>query len=168
MAEAEEGERKTFARATMYTMLGFTSAAHFLTREMSPQLIPFICAEFGFNDQQRGTLLGAYFPGYVLGQLPAAMLADRIGGKRVLSAGMWGAVAMMLLMGPTASSIPSAFAVTTVLGFCGGPLYPVHGIVKRDWMPTALGPERAMVLRCTNYGMQIGRFLTSILTPIIR
>ena len=34
-------------------------------------------------------------------------------------------------------------------------------------MPQTLGAERAMVLRCTNWGMQIGRFLTSILTPLI-
>lgn len=167
MEAQEGGARCTVARATMYTMLGLTSVAHFLTREMGPQLIPFICAEFGYNDQQRGTLLAAYFPGYVIGQLPAAMLADRIGGKRVLGLSMWGTVAMMLLTGPSSASITTAFAVTTALGFCGGPLYPVHGIVKRDWMPTTLGAERAMVLRCTNYGMQIGRFLTSILTPFI-
>ena len=59
---------------------------------MGPQLIPFICDEFGFDAQQRGVLLGAYFPGYVVGQLPAAMLADRIGGKRVISLSMWGTV----------------------------------------------------------------------------
>ena len=34
-------------------------------------------------------------------------------------------------------------------------------------MPQTLGAERAMVLRCTNWGMQVGRFLTSILTPLI-
>ena len=56
---------------------------------------------------------------------------------------------MMLLTGPTASSIPAAFVITTVLGFAGGPLYPVHGILKRDWMPQSLGSERAMALRAT-------------------
>ena len=78
-------DERTAARWSMYTMLMLTSIAHFLTREMGPQLIPFICDEFGFDAQQRGVLLGAYFPGYVVGQLPAAMLADRIGGKRVIS-----------------------------------------------------------------------------------
>ena len=160
-------DERTAARWSMYTMLMLTSIAHFLTREMGPQLIPFICDEFGFDAQQRGVLLGAYFPGYVVGQLPAAMLADRIGGKRVISLSMWGTVAMMLLTGPTASSIPAAFVITTVLGFAGGPLYPVHGILKRDWMPQSLGSERAMALRVTNYGMQVGRFLTAILTPVI-
>ena len=87
--EAKAPPRRTVARASMYTMLGFTSVAHFLTREMGPQLIPFICNAYGFDDQQRGLLLGAYFPGYVCGQLPAALLADRIGGKRVISMSMW-------------------------------------------------------------------------------
>jgi MFS family permease len=157
----------TVARASMYTMLGLTSTVHFLTREMGPQLIPFICSEFNFSAQQRGLLLGAYFPGYVCGQLPAAMLADRIGGKRVMSLSMWGTVAMMLLTAPTSSSISAAFAVSAMLGFCGGPLYPVHGILKRDWMPMSLGAERAVVLRVTNWGMQTGRFLTSFLTPLL-
>ena len=34
-------------------------------------------------------------------------------------------------------------------------------------MPQSLGAERAMVLRCTNWGMQVGRFFTSIFTPLI-
>jgi MFS family permease len=105
---------------------------------MGPQLVPFICDAYGFNDQQRGLLLGAYFPGYVCGQLPAAMLADRIGGKRVISMSMWCTVAMMILTPPTAGSIPAAFAVSTVLGFAGGPLYPVHGILK--CAPPVLSP----------------------------
>lgn len=126
---------RTMARASMYTMLGFTSVAHFLTREMGPQLVPFICEAYGFNDQQRGLLLGAYFPGYVCGQLPAALLADRIGGKRVISMSMWCTAAMMLCTGPTAASIPAAFAVSTTLGFAGGPLYPVHGILKCVALP---------------------------------
>lgn len=43
VAEAKPVGERTVARACMYTMLGFTSVAHFLTREMGPQLIPFIC-----------------------------------------------------------------------------------------------------------------------------
>ena len=40
------------------------------------------------------------------------------------------AVTMMLFTGPTTASIPAAFAISTILGFAGGPLYPVHGILK--------------------------------------
>jgi hypothetical protein len=51
---------------------------------------------------------------------------------------MWCTVAMMILTPPTAGSIPAAFAVSTVLGFAGGPLYPVHGILK--CAPPVLSP----------------------------
>ena len=74
------------------------------------------------------------------------MLADRIGGKRVISMSMWCTVAMMILTPPTAGSIPAAFAVSTVLGFAGGPLYPVHGILKcavACWLRAA-GPTCAV------------------------
>ena len=73
------------SRFIMYFFFFGTCTVHFLTREMAPMLVPMICSEFGYSAQQRGLLLGSYFPGYIVGQIPAAMLAGKIGGRTVLS-----------------------------------------------------------------------------------
>ena len=42
----------------------------------------------GFSDSELATLLGAFFPGYLLTQIPAGILATRVGGKIVLTSNM--------------------------------------------------------------------------------
>ena len=78
-------ETRVVSRFLMYFFFFGTCTTHFLTREMAPMLIPMICSEFGYTSQQTGLLLGSYFPGYIVGQIPAAMLAGKIGCRNVLT-----------------------------------------------------------------------------------
>ena len=76
---------KIISRFVMYFMFFGTSTLHFLTREMAPMLVPMICSEFGYSTQQRGLLLGSYFPGYIVAQIPSAMLAGKIGCRNTFT-----------------------------------------------------------------------------------
>ena len=43
--------------------------------------IPFIVADLGLSANQSAKLLAAFFPGYVITQIPEGMLAEIVGGK---------------------------------------------------------------------------------------
>src|SRR5712691_5059016 len=45
---------------------------------------PMLMAEFGWDPAVTGTILSAFFVGYLLTQLPGGWLADRFGGKGII------------------------------------------------------------------------------------
>eukprot|EP01044_Picomonas_judraskeda_P011786 COSAG03_NODE_1637_length_3734_cov_504.619807_2_plen_312_part_00 len=183
------------ARVVMYFMFFATSTLHFLTREMAPMLIPMICDSYGYTMAQRGcersslpppllppsfslltlarlavpaVLLGSYFPGYIIGQIPSAMLANKIGCTATLTLANLGTIAAMLATPLAAGSVNALAMVTTLLGLVGGSMFPVSGMLKRLWIPPSLPDgERAFALRVTTWGVNIGRFLTAILTSTL-
>lgn len=64
-----------------------------------------------------------------------------------------------------AGSVNALAVVTTLLGLVGGSMFPVSGMLKRVWIPPSIPDgERAFALRVTTWGVNIGRFLTAILT----
>lgn len=44
--------------------------------------------EFNWDEKTQGIILSSVFWGYVLGQLPGGIIADRYGGKHTLGCGM--------------------------------------------------------------------------------
>lgn len=110
-------------------------------------------------------LLGSYFPGYIIGQIPSAMLANKIGGCATLTLANIGTIATMLATPFVAGSVNALAVVTTLLGLVGGSMFPVSGMLKRVWIPPSIPDgERAFALRVTTWGVNIGRFLTAVLT----
>ena len=165
--EAAAAERPSAARFAMYGFFFMTCTLHFLVREMAPSLVPFIADEFGWTLQQKGVLLGSYFPGYIIGQVPAALVADSIGGKLTLTLANVGTVLAMLAT-PAARSVRAASLAMNFLGLCGGTMFPVSGMLKKLWIPETLAPtERAFALRVTTWGVNIGRFFTAFFTPLL-
>ena len=113
-------------------------------------------------------LLGSYFPGYIIGQIPSAMLANKIGCTATLTLANLGTIAAMLATPLAAGSVNALAMVTTLLGLVGGSMFPVSGMLKRLWIPPSLPDgERAFALRVTTWGVNIGRFLTAILTSTL-
>lgn len=91
-------------------------------------LLPLIRAEFQLSGTQAGTLAGALYLPYLLMQVPAGLLADRLGAKRVL-------IAMTLLSAIT-------LAAAGLLAFSLLPLV-IFGVVSRVgngvYYPAAFG-----------------------------
>jgi len=82
-------------------VLGITSASHALIHicELSvPPLLVLLQREFSATDFELGQVVGLYGLLYGLGALPAGVLVDRIGSKRLLIACLWGASCSLLGM----------------------------------------------------------------------
>jgi MFS family permease len=83
------------------SVLGLTSASHALIHvcELSvPPLLVLLQQEFSATDFELGQIVGVYGLLYGLGALPAGVLVDRIGSKRLLVACLWGASCSLLGM----------------------------------------------------------------------
>jgi MFS family permease len=93
-------------------VLTITSASHALIHicELSvPPLLVLIQREFSATDFELGQVVGLYGLLFGLGALPAGLLVDRIGSKRLLVACLWGA--SMSLVGMALAPTLSWFAV---------------------------------------------------------
>ena len=58
-----------------------------MIRSGIPSWVPFVVADMGLTDADRALLLAAWFPGYLVSQIPGAALIDRIGPKVALGGG---------------------------------------------------------------------------------
>src|ERR671930_226510 len=103
---------------------------------------PILMAEFGWDPAVTGTILSAFFVGYMLTQLPGGWLADRFGGKAIIGfAVVWWSLAT--LMTPFAYAVPLMIAARIGLGIGEGVTPPaLHSMVAR-WIPTH---ERSRVI----------------------
>ena len=78
-------------------------------------LIPFIVVDLGINYTEAGTLIGLLMlPGVFL-SLPSGLLADRLGDKHSLGAGL-----MFLLLSSLLMAFASTFALAVAARICGG------------------------------------------------
>ena len=73
--------------------------------------------EFDWDEKTQGTILGAFFYGYIVTQLPGGLLAERMGGKRLFGFGCVGS-ALLTLLTPVAAraGIPYFLAVRVLQG----------------------------------------------------
>ncbi|MGH7264047.1 MAG: MFS transporter, partial [Candidatus Rokuibacteriota bacterium] len=84
---------------TVWALLVFGWVANYMIRmALSPLLEP-VMAEFGLTHAQAGFLFSVFFYGYVAMQVPAGLLGDRFGRKRVLVTGVLLVAAAALLTG---------------------------------------------------------------------
>ncbi len=95
---------------------------HVLTALLTP-LLPFIRDDLGLSYTQVGVVLAAFNLSYGFGQIPAGRLADRIGARIVLTAGIAGVGAAGLLLG-FSSGYALILASLVVMGILGGGYHP--------------------------------------------
>ncbi|CAG9533493.1 unnamed protein product [Cercopithifilaria johnstoni] len=94
-------------------------------------------AEFKWDSITQGAILGAFFYGYFLTQLPGGYLAHRYGGKFVYFAGVFGTAIFTLLSPPLAKlGKVSIMAARFWEGFFEGVSYPAMHAILGNWTPT--------------------------------
>ena len=71
--------------------------------------------EFDWDEKTQGTILGAFFYGYIVTQLPGGWLAERVGGKRLFGFGCVGTALLTLLTPVAARAGISYFLAVRVL-----------------------------------------------------
>ncbi len=96
-----------------------------------PPIIPLLVADLGISYGQAGFLLTVFFAMYVLFQLPAGVLADRIGKRRLLLGGLFG-MALGIGLAATATTYGTLVVAQTVAGIAGATFHPTGMSIISD------------------------------------
>lgn len=148
----------------MYVLMGGQQLSNTVIRQSLPTLILFMGLEFGFADVRKSALLGAFFPGYLMTQLPAGWAAQRYGPKIIFTLNLLGHTLCLALPAAAAASNPMwLYTCLTALGLAQGPLIPVQGALKTNWLTK--GPSRAWALRVIGLGNRLAGPLANWLVP---
>jgi ACS family sodium-dependent inorganic phosphate cotransporter len=95
-------------------------------------------SQFGWNQAVKGTVLAAFFVGYLLCMLPAGWMANRYGGRRVLAGAViwWSAFTVLT---PLAASVSVNALITARIGLGMGEaaMMPAAYGLFAHWVPAA-------------------------------
>jgi hypothetical protein len=151
-------------RLVIYNLIAGQHLVNYLCRLSIPFVVPFICAEGGYTDVQRAMLLNAFTPGYVLTQVPAAAMINKIGAKAVLTINNLGMLVALALLPTAARTGATAVAACfTALGIVQGPYVTATTWMTKHWVP--VGPERPLGIMIIRNGSNISKVLAAALTP---
>jgi len=124
---------------------------------------PVLMKDLGWSPAALGIILSSFFWGYTLLQIPGGWLADRYGGKRILSVGvLWWSLFTMIT--PLAKTVSTMAAIRTLMGVGEGVNFPsIQSLISR-WIPTG---ERSRVMGFTLSGISVGNILAFPLATLI-
>ncbi|ELY56017.1 major facilitator superfamily protein [Natronococcus amylolyticus DSM 10524] len=96
-----------------------------------PPIIPLLVTDLDITYAAAGLLLTVFYAMYSIFQLPAGMIADRIGKKRLL---VWGLVGMAigLLVASTAQSYETLLMAKVLMGIAGSTYHPAGMAMVSD------------------------------------
>ncbi|KAM3726549.1 Sialin [Dirofilaria immitis] len=122
-------------------------------------------AEFEWDSITQGAILGAFFYGYFLTQLPGGYFAHRYGGKFVYFAGVFGTAVFTLLTPPLAKlgKIP-IIAARFWEGFFEGVSYPAMHAILGNWAPAT---EKTRMSAISYAGSYFGTVIAMPVSAII-
>ena len=133
-------ERPTRVRWFLIFWLFILSAVAFLDRVNISIAGGSIADEYHLSNVQLGWVFSAFLVGYALMQTPGGWLADRLGSRKVLAAGVlwWGIFTALSAAVP--SKIVGALAIFIALRFLLGAgeaiIYPASNQFVARWIPS--------------------------------
>lgn len=96
---------------------------HHLLTALPIPLLPMIRTEFNLDYTQSGFVISAFTLAYGVGQLPGGWLADRIGGRILMTVGICGVALFGLLVGISQTYIMVVISMI-LMGAAGGGYHP--------------------------------------------
>ena len=110
----------------------------------------------GVPDMAAATVFGVAGLGALSGRIACGLIADRVGAKRTLVAGLAvQAVAVGLYL--AAHDLASLYAVAALFGFSYGGVMPLYAILVREYFPAAImGSVFGVAIMVSTLGMAIG------------
>ncbi len=159
---ANTPERASQSRLVVYALVSGHGLVNHAIRSALPSLIPLIP---DYTEAQQALLLSAFFPGYILTQLPGGAATQHWGGKLVSTVNLWSNAALFLLT-PLAARHAGPVAVAGVfaaLGLAQGSYVPSSSVMIKAWLPT--GPGRPWALRAMELGQRIGPLIAAWSVP---
>ncbi|TKC86342.1 MFS transporter [Trinickia terrae] len=127
-------------------------AINYIDRTVLSAAAPHIQSEFGLGAMEMGIVMSAFFWSYALLQLPAGMLADRFGQKKVLGFSVFWWSAATAVTG-FATGFKSLVALRVALGAGEAGAYPSNAGITSKWFPRQ---ERATVAGIFDSGSKLG------------
>ncbi|CAH1800936.1 unnamed protein product [Owenia fusiformis] len=92
--------------------------------------------EFTWDRQLQGFMLSSFFYGYIITQIPAGIIADKYGGKKVFAFGMLiTVVAMVLIPVGARFHVSIVFVCRVVMGIGTGVVFPAMHSLWGKWAP---------------------------------
>ncbi|WP_144110260.1 MFS transporter [Paraburkholderia sp. BCC1886] len=116
---------------------------------------PLIAHDLGLDLRIIGTLLSAFFWGYVLTQIPGGWIAQRIGPTRVVGCALIVTGIAACLTG-LITDLKALLAVRVVLGIAEGVIWPSFAVLFVRWFP---GNERGRAVSVAQFAMPASSIL---------
>lgn len=121
--------------------------------------------EFIWDKETQGVILGAFFYGYLVTQLPGGILAQKFGGKRVLGYFLVVASTATLFCGFGARYSPYMLIfLRVIIGMGSGFCFPSMHDIWAKWAPPM---ERTKLIGFTHAGAQIGNVIALPLSALL-
>ncbi|KAF0027708.1 hypothetical protein F2P81_020449 [Scophthalmus maximus] len=113
---------------------------------------------YDWDSETQGWILGSFFYGYILTQIPGGYLAGRYGPKWLMGFGILGTVVFTLLT-PVAADLGASYliAVRVLEGVGEGVTFPAMYTMWAAWAPPL---ERSRLLTISYIGAQLGTVIS--------
>lgn len=112
---------------------------------------PQMAHDLGLDIKIVGTLLSAFFWGYVLTQLPGGWLAQKLGPTRVVAAALIVTGVTACLTG-IVTDLAALLIVRVIMGIAEGFIWPSFAVLFVKWFP---GSERARAVSVAQFALPI-------------
>ncbi len=143
-------------------MVGSISLGHGANEFFSvalPPIIPLLVTDLGISYAQAGFLLTIFFVMYSIFQLPAGVLADRVGKKRLLVAGLAG-MSGGIALAATAGSYETLLIAQAIAGISGSTFHPTGMSLISD---VETGSTEGKAMGVFGFGGMVGTMASPVL-----
>ncbi len=123
----------------LVALLSATATASYLCRVNVSVAGALMMRELALDHVQMGRVFSAFLLGYALCQVPAGVLADRLGARRVLgiAALTWVAATAAIALAPAAAALPVLLGARLLLGVGEAPTFPAAAQAVSSHIPAA-------------------------------
>jgi ACS family glucarate transporter-like MFS transporter len=145
-------------RGTLVALLAATATASYLSRVNVSVAGALMMKELALDQIRMGRVFSAFLLGYAVCQIPAGMLADRFGARRVLgiAALSWVAATALMAVSPAAAALPVLLGARLLLGIGEAPTFPAAAqAVSRHVPAEARGRANGFVIAAIGLGSAI-------------
>jgi sugar phosphate permease len=150
---------------TQIRLLACTRGVFQMARICMGPLAVNIAAEYGYNAEQKGSILSAFAAGYAITQILGGLGADRFGGKPILLMGLVTSGGGLLLLPFAANAgLSQLWLLLWMMGVTQGPTYPAQIATTAKW---ASGSLRSYASALGGTGSTAGSLMAMGLTPML-
>ena len=145
-------------RWSLVALLAATATASYLCRVNVSVAGALMMKELALDQIGMGRVFSAFLLGYALCQVPAGMLADRFGARRVLgiAALSWVVATALMAVAPAAAALPVLLGARLLLGIGEAPTFPAAAQAVSLHIPAAeRGRANGIVIAAIGLGSAI-------------